>query len=165
MEFEIAGVQPGEYWLRAGVGGYIVKSVAWRGRDYTFAPLDTASAEDLTGVVVTMTNATATLTGTVRMPDASTPDTAIVVIFPVSPSLRVNTGLSSTGLVATTTQSDGSFTFNLLRAGDYFVAALDRSQMRVWRDPEYLRNLERQATRVTLAWGQTVNQTLTSVAR
>ena len=164
-EFEIAGVQPGEYWVRASGGGYIVKSVTLRGRDYTVTPLDTTTSEELSGLVVTMTNTVASLSGAVRLADGSTPDGAIVVVFPASASMRVNTGLSPTAFAQTTVQSDGSFTFAQLRAGEYLVAALDRSQMRTWRDPDYLRNLERQATRITLAWGQAATQTLTVVGR
>jgi hypothetical protein len=43
------------------------------------------------------------------------------------------------------------------------VAALDRARAVGWRDTEFLTQLERQATRVTLAWGQTVAQDLTMV--
>ena len=62
-------------------------------------------------------------------------------------------------------QGNGSFTFNTLPAGDYFLAAIDRSRLSNWRDPDYLVTLERQATRVSLAWGQTSSQNLTMVAR
>jgi hypothetical protein len=162
-EFEIGGVQPGEYWLRVPADGYLVKSVSWKGRDFTSAPIDTASADDLTGLVVTMTSAVPTLSGAVRMPDGSTPDNAIVVVFPASPALRVNTGFAPVRLRSTATQSSGTFTFTTLPAGDYFVAALDRSRLQGWRDPDVLAALERQAARVTLAWGQTQSQNLTVV--
>jgi hypothetical protein len=97
-EFEIAGVQPGEYWFRVQATDWLVKSVSSRGRDYTLTPMDTTSAEDLTNVVITMTNAVPTLTGSVRAADGSAPDTAIVVAFPVSRALRMNTGFTPTRL-------------------------------------------------------------------
>ena len=164
-EFEVLSVQPGEYWLRVSASGWVIKSVSWQGRDYTFTPINTASSSELTGLVVTMTNAVPTLTGAVRMPDASTPETAIVVAFPASPALRVNTGFSPVRLRSITMQANGSFSFTTLPAGEYFVAAIDRSRLSTWRDSDYLLTLERQATRVTLAWGQTSSQTLTMVAR
>jgi hypothetical protein len=164
-EFEVLSVQSGEYWLRASASGWVVKSVSWQGRDYTLTPINTASASELTGVVVTMTNAVPTLTGGVRMADGSTPDAAIVVVFPATPALRVNTGFSPARLRSVTMQGNGSFTFTTLPAGEYFVAAIDRSRLNTWRDPDYLATLERQATRVTLAWGRTSSQNLTMVGR
>ena len=163
-EFEIVGVQPGEYWLRASGAGWMVKSVALRGRDYALMPIDTTAGEDLTGFVVTMTNAVPTLTGSVRTQDGS-PPAGIVIVFPATSALRINTGIAPVRLKSASIQSDGSFTISMLPAGDNFVAAIDRSRIATWRDPDYLMQLERQATRITLNWGQTVSQSLTMVGR
>ena len=81
------------------------------------------------------------------------------------PSLRINTGIAPVRLKSAAVQNDGSFTISMLPAGDYFVAAIDRSRIATWRDPDYLMQIERQATRITLNWGQTVSQSLTMVAR
>jgi hypothetical protein len=57
-EFSIGGFQPGLYWVRlAEMPGWIVKSVAWNGRDYTNTPIDASAVESITDVVVTVTNA------------------------------------------------------------------------------------------------------------
>lgn len=166
-EFEIAGLQQGEYWLRMGFNnGWLVKSVLWRGRDYASAPIDTAGSDDLSGVVVTLTNAVPIVSGTVRAQSGAAPESGIVVAFPTLPELRVNAGLSPIRMKSTPMQSNGTFRFANLPAGDYFVAAIDRSHFANWRDPEFLATLERTAARVTLAWGRTVNQDLTmTVAR
>jgi hypothetical protein len=50
-----------------------------------------------------------------------------------------------------------------LPAGDYLVAAINRSNRNTWRDPEFLARLERAASRVTLTWGARVSQDLTAV--
>ena len=160
-EFEIAGVLPGEYWVRAQAGDWIVKSVSWKGRDYTLQPIDTTSADDLSGFVVTLTNAVQTLAGGVRMADGSMPESGIVVTFPVSASQRTNTGFSPVRLRWATIHSDGSFSIQGLPAGDYFVAAIDRGHLSTWRDPQFLLSLERHASRISVAWGQTVSQNLT----
>ena len=164
-DFEISGVQPGEYWIRVPANGYLVKSISWRGRDYTLAPIDTASGDDLTGVVVTMTNAVPTLNGAVRLPDGVTADNVLVVLFPASPALRVNTGFNPVRVRSISPQSNGSFSLTTLPAGDYFIAAIDHSLVNTWRNSEFMTGLERTAARVTLSWGQTVNQTLTMVTR
>lgn len=164
-EFEVSAVHPAEYWVRSSTGEWIVKSVMWQGRDYTFIPINTASADDLSGLVITLTNATPTLTGTVRLPDGATPDAPLVVVFPAQAALRTNTGLTPTRIRSVQTLANGSFTFTTLPAGDYFVAAIDPSHLRTWRDPEFLAKLERQASRVTLTWGQPSSHNLTMVGR
>lgn len=161
-EFEIAGIQPGEYFLRVQAGGtWLVKSVQWRGRDYTTAPIDTTVSGDLTGVQITVTNAVPTLAGSVRGQDGSVPESGLVIVFPVLPALRTNTGLWSPHMASTPLLSNGTFRLTAVPAGDYFVAAVDRSRMATWRDPEFLTLVERQAVRVTLAWGQTTSRDLT----
>jgi hypothetical protein len=163
-EFEITGIQAGEYFLRVQTGGqWLVKSIEWRSRDYTVTPFDATSTDEFTGVMVTVTNRVATLTGAVRAQGGGTPESALVVIFPAQSALRVNTGLWSPRMTSTLAGNTGSFRFNALPAGDYVVAAIDRSQMATWRDPAFLAMLERQATRVTLDWGQTLTQDLTLV--
>ena len=142
--FEIPGIQPGEYFLRVqGLGSWAVKSIQWRGRDYTTTPFDAASADDLSGVIVTVTNALPTLTGTVRGQDGAVPDSGLVIVFPAQPALRVNTGLWSPRMTSAPMQSNGTFRITSLPAGDYIVAAIDRSRMTTWRDPEFLAIVER----------------------
>jgi len=162
QDFEIRGIQPGEYFLRAQAGsGWSVKSIQWRGRDYTTAPFDASATDDISGVLVTVTNAVPTLSGTVRAQDGSVPDSGIVIVFPVQAALRANTGLWSTRMTSAVLLSNGTFRLTTVPAGEYFVTAVDRSRMATWRDPEFLAQVERQATRVTLAWGQATSQDLT----
>jgi hypothetical protein len=161
QEFRIPGVQPGQYWLRIQYPtGWLVKSVQWRGRDYTNTPLDTEAADDLTGVVVTITNVLPTVVGAVRSADGSLPDAGIIVAFPVDPDLRLNTGFSTHRFRKAPLQSDGRYRLTNLPAGDYFVAALDRERAGSWPEPAFLDTLSRSASRVTLSWGQTVTQDL-----
>jgi hypothetical protein len=164
QEFQITGLLPGEYFLRVqGSSEWLVKSIHWSGRDYTTTPFDAAATEDLSGVVVTVTNATPALAGSVRGQAGAAPDAGLVVVFPVHPALRTNSGLWSPRMASTPVQSNGTFRLTSVPAGEYFVAAIDRSRMRSWRDPEFLSLIERQAARVTLAWGQTANQDLSMV--
>jgi hypothetical protein len=162
QEFEISGVQPAEYFLRVqGTAGWLVKSIQWQGRDYTTTPLDLGGTAEPSGVLVTVTNAVPTLFGTVHAQDGSVHESGLVIIFPVQLALRTNTGLWSPRMTSSPLGSNGTFRSTTLPAGEYFVAAIDRSRMATWRDPEFLTLIERQAARVTLAWGQTVGQDLT----
>jgi len=65
--------------------------------------------------------------------------------------------------VATVTNT-GVYRFTNLPAGDYLVAAVDRSHLATWRDPEFLSEVARSATRVTLTWGGKISQDVTMVA-
>jgi hypothetical protein len=163
-DFEIPGILAGEYFLRVQAGGgWHVKSIQWRGRDYTLAPFDAAATDDLSGVHVTMTNAMPTLSGSVRAPDGTTPEAALVVLFPADPALWQNTGLWSPRLVSTAMLNNGTYRLTEAPAGEYLVAAVGRARMRTWRDPEFLKSIERQAARVSLGWGQTVTRDVTVV--
>jgi hypothetical protein len=161
QDFEISGVQPTAYFLRVqGAPGWVVKSVQRNGREYATVPVDFGSAEEGPFVVM-MTNAAPTLFGKVRNSDGTVPETAMVVVFPAQPAMRVNTGLWSPRLVSMPIAADAAFKFAELPAGDYFVAAIDRSHAVTWRDPAVLALVERQASRVTLSWGQGAAQDLT----
>lgn len=161
-EFEIPGVTAGEYFLRVQPNsGFQVKSILWRGRDYTLTPFDAAAADDISGVQVVVTNAIPTLAGMVRAQDGAVPDRALVVLFPADPDLWSRTGLRSSRFVSAAVQNTGAYLLGSMPAGDYLVAAIPLAQSRTWRDPEFLRRLERQASRVTLGWGQTVTRDLT----
>jgi hypothetical protein len=160
-EFEIPGVGLGEYWLRATSAGWIVKSIQWHGRDFSATPIDTASADNLDDVVVTVTNAIPVVSGAVRMPDGSIPESGLVVAFPFDASARTNGGLSPSRMKSSSIQIGGTFSLSTLPAGDYYLAAVDRAHMSKWRDVAVLGALERQAVHVRLVWGQTVTQNLT----
>lgn len=163
-DFELPGVQPAEYFVRvqAFPGPWQVKSIQWRDRDLTTSPLDATATDDLSGVVVTVTNLIPTLTGAVRDARGMPSDAAIVVAFPAQPAMRLNTGLWPTRLAAAPISSSGTFRITSLPAGEYFVAAIDAARVATWREPEVLTQLERAATRVTLAWGQTTTRDLTA---
>jgi len=162
-DFEFPRVIPGEYFIRVQTfqgGPYWVKSVQWRGQEYSTAPLDASGTTELTGVVVTMTSATPVVTGSVRRQDGSTTPSSLVILFPAQETQRVNTGLWPSRLASTSVSPDGTFKLDGLPAGDYFIAAIEGAQGQTWRDPGFLALAERQATRVTLTWGQTARQDL-----
>ncbi|HET9266686.1 MAG TPA: hypothetical protein VFO31_00930, partial [Vicinamibacterales bacterium] len=160
-DFEVTGLMPGEYFLRVQPNsGFQVKSIQWRGRDYTLTPFDAAANDDLSGVQVVVTNAIPVLSGSARGRDGAVSDAGIVVLFPADPALWAGTGLWSQRLQSAAIQNTGAYRLEA-PAGEYLVAAIPRTHARTWRDPVFLRRIERQASRVTLAWGQTVTRDLT----
>jgi hypothetical protein len=160
-EFEIPGIQSGDYFVRLRAGFsqtapgtyWLVKSVSWRGRDFTSAPLPVAG-EDLSDILVTFTNAVASVRGSARDASGGPPDSALVVVFPVNPALRAGTGFFPPHLRAAAVTATGTYELPALPAGDYFVAAIPRARASTWHEPEFLSQLERSATRISLSWGQ-----------
>ena len=82
-QFAIDGVLPGRYVFRGESSGWVIKSVVFAGRDYTFTPIDVSNGQDLTDGVVTFTNAAPLLSGTVRDSSGSPAAEAAVIVFPV----------------------------------------------------------------------------------
>ena len=152
--FEIPAVEAGQYWIR--VGGWLIKSVTWRGRDTTTSPLDVPAGTDVSDLIVTVTTQGPTIAGVVRAPDGSNPGATAVVVFPTDRAARVNTGMRPATLVSAVAGDSGSFWVAGMPAGDFFVAAIPQRRLHDWQSPARLDELERFATRVPLRWGQTV---------
>jgi len=150
----IAGVLPGQYWVRLiAEGPWFIKSVSWKGRDYTTAPIDTSAAEDLNDVVITVTNAATELSGNVRVSGDVKPDEALVVAFPSDQAQWRSQGLRPTRMRSTTPSDAGTYRFTTLPAGTYLVAAIERNRRGRWIDPDFLAQIARTATPVTITWG------------
>jgi hypothetical protein len=162
--FRLAGAKAGLYFVRpSAFSAWVLKSITWKGRDFTKQPFDTSADDDFSGIVVTVTNATPELSGSVRGSSEVSAESSMVVAFPSDRSAWRNTGLYPSNMKLVTVSSTGTYRFATLPAGDYLVAAIDRALIPVWRDVEFLTRLERAATRVTLSWGTKTSQDLTTV--
>ncbi len=152
--FEVTNVEQGQYWIRVPAD-WLVKSVTWRGRDYSNVPLDIAGG-DVTDVVVTVTNQRPAIAGVVRAPDGTNPGAVAVVAFPADRSARLNTGAQPTTLLSVIAGESGNFWIAGMPAGEYMVAAIPQALLHDWRSPARLDEFERFATRANVRWGQTV---------
>jgi hypothetical protein len=162
-EFVVEGIRAAKYWLRLDrtTTDWIVKSITWKGRDYTTQPFDGAAAEEFADVVVTVTNMVPELTGAVRGGGDVPRERAMVVAFPVDPSLWRNTGWLPAHMKTASVSADGTYRFTTLPAGDYYVVAIDRAMLATWRDPTVLADLQRSAARVALAWSRAASLDVT----
>jgi len=161
-EFVVPGLLPGEYWLRVLSPGWLVKSVRWKDKDYTATPFDAAATTDISGVVVTVTNAVPTLAGVVHDRDGAPSSGATVLVFPPDRAQWTNFGFVPARIKSTASSNDGAFSLATLPAGDYCVIAMTTPPAG-WQDPDVFARLEPAATRVTLAWGQPTAVDLTIV--
>jgi hypothetical protein len=154
--FVVEGLLPGEYILRAiTLGGGVVKSIVWEGRDYTTQPFDASIGRDIDDVVITLTTKAVRLSGTVRTSQGAATDAAAVIAFPADPHQWTNYGFRPARIVSGLASSRGTFTLPSLPAGEYFLIAVGDSQLSAWQDPKFLEAAAPLATRVTLDWGDT----------
>ena len=165
--FSVGGVQPGRYFLRfpaLGVlGATVVKSVVWRGRDYSSQGLAVAPDEDVTDVIVTASVKAPTIVGQVTEAQQPISPATRVVVFPTDPARRVGYGLSSSRIQSVSLDNINEFRTSLDVAGEYFAIALDRADDRIWQDPRFLEAASKIATRVVVTWGNETRINLATV--
>lgn len=154
-EFAITGIRPGRYFIRGSSSNWITKSITVNGRDHTHVPIDIEPGTDVTGVVVTFSNAVPSLTGTARLPSGAAAADAAVVAFPAEPEQWRDAGLNPERLRTAFTSTAGAFRMRALPAGDYLVVAVSSGRADAWQDPEFLLRLQSAAVPVTIGWGET----------
>lgn len=152
-EFAIEGILPGQYLLRGNETGWMVKSVIVNGRDYTYTPIDIASGSPISDVVVTFTNAIPALSGVVRS-DSGVAADAAVIAFPVEPEQWTRYGISPARIKTVQASTIGQYRFRNLPAGNYYLIAVPASLMHAWREPDFFKQAQPLATRVTIGWGE-----------
>lgn len=154
--FQIDGLQGADYFLRLRPSPpWVVKSIMSGGHDYAAQPFNAAAGHDFTDIVVTFTDKGGTVAGSVRASAAASVDSAAVILFPADRAGWTHYGFSPDRIKTTVVGTGGGFQFANMPAGNYLVVAVDRSRIRAWQDPAFLEAAARQATAVTVDWGQT----------
>lgn len=132
--------------------GWSVKAITYNGRDISVEPVDLADA-DLPGVVVTFTDRTTSLFGTVVTDGRGGAATAEVLVFPADSLAWKDIGVVARRSRVERVSEDGAYSITGLPPGDYFVAAIAGSRPGDRQDPSLLAALSVSATRVTLPDG------------
>jgi hypothetical protein len=165
-QFKITGVTPGRYRINgmvpipqgAGPGSsWRLLSVVVKGQDMLDFPLDIGPNDEIKDVVVTFTDATQEVNGTLQ--DATgrpAPDYTIVVFaadnrFWTNPSQRIR---------STRPGTDGKFAVTNLPPGEYRIAALVDVAPGDINDPAFLEQLVGASIKITLAEGERKTQDL-----
>jgi uncharacterized protein (DUF2141 family) len=152
--FTLTHLEPGQYLVRAiGPQGWMVKSVAYEGRDRTSQPFDISAGQHVDGIVVTLTQARATIAGTVTTANGAAAAGARIAAFPADSTRWTDFGFSPPDMVSATTSRDGTYRLSL-PAGDYLVAIVPSAWRDRWRDPEFFAAAAG-APRVSVGWGET----------
>jgi hypothetical protein len=165
--FTLAGPEPGRYRLHAAVaaapgapagGGWVLKSAMLNGRDVTDEPFDIGAGEQISGVVVTLTDRPTELSGVLQDTTGQPAPGFYVVVFPTDPKHWIQ---GSRRLpVPARAASDGAFRFAGLPAGVYHLAAVTVIDQADLSDTAFLRELSRAAVTVTVIDGERTTQNL-----
>jgi hypothetical protein len=169
--FSMPGTDPGSYRLTATLAapaagttsgaaagaadpsaGWALKSAVWNGRDIADLPLDVRPGDAITDVVVTFTNRTTELTGTL-MDAAGRPAPGFyVAVCPTDPALWVagSRRMPAPARAAT----DGRFRFVGLPPGSYHAIALTDVDPNELSDATFLKQLTAAAVTITLGDGE-----------
>ena len=164
--FYTAGLVAGRYFIRASgsVGPWTLKSAVVNGRDVADVPL-TVDANDIDGLVLTLTDHPSGLRGQVRSSQGAPDADATVIVFPADPSGWRDAGASPRRLRSVRASRTGSYSIGSLPPGDYDVIAVNDAAAARWQDPALLQQLARSAAHVTILDGQQASFDLTTVLR
>jgi hypothetical protein len=153
--FTLTGVLPGRYSFRGGFG--MLKSAVVAGQDTADFPLEFTGEHDVMDAVLTFTDKTSELTGTLT--DAAgkpAPDYTVIV----APSDNRYWTPGSRRIVTSRPSTDGRYVFRGLPPGDYVLAVVTDLENGAQYDPEFLRSLSTGALRVGIIEGGKVAQDL-----
>jgi len=163
-QFAIAGVPAGRYVVtfRASIADRLAMpdweflSITQEGRDLADRPA--VIADDLSDVIVTLTNTNTELNGTVRDGSGQVDPQAAVLLFTTERDLwlvRVVRRIRTIRAAET-----GAYSVRGVPPGDYFVVAIPDAEIGDFPDPVMLDALSRIATRISVAPAQQVTQNL-----
>ena len=159
--FSIVNCEPGQYAFHVpvleGPGAlWTAASIGANGKDVLAATFDLE--DDFTDVVITLTDRSMEIAGTVR---GGSDEPLDVVAFPADYRAASDAGLFRLRL-ATASVTAGRFTIRARTAGSYLVAAIPRSDASVWTR-QAMASVAAQATPVTLTDGARVTVDLKPV--
>ena len=163
--FATNGYPPGKYLVSASVppnfGKWKFKSATQGGRVISDDGLDLQSA-DVSGLVITFTDQLGEINGTVRSERGDPDQTGSVVVLPADSTAWKEGVINTRRIRSVRLSTTGAFTFGDLPPGAYFVAAVAGDLPENWQLVATLDAITRMATRVEIAGGTKVSQSLTS---
>jgi hypothetical protein len=157
--FTMNGLVPGRYRLNvSGIGSaWTIASAIVGGRDVMDMPLDVRSADDLAGIVVTLTDRSTTVAGRLQDASGQPGPNFTVVVFPSDTRFWLP---QARRIQATRPGTDGRYSVRGLPPGDYRIAVVPDVEPGQWYDPAWLQSVAGQALSITLAEGQQLTQDL-----
>jgi hypothetical protein len=146
-KFTSQGVLPGRYLVRANApAGWTFKGATYQSRDVSETPIELTGEKE--NVIITFTNQSLSLSGTVTAATAADARGALVVMFPVDPAAWMDYGRTSRRITSRIAGSNGSFSISLPPPGEYFLVALADEDSQDWQNPARLKQLTALAERI-----------------
>jgi len=129
--------------------GWGIRSIEYEGKDFSDLPIEVRGGQRLEGVTIVISKKLPTLQG--RLVDREgKPAFGTVVLFPED---SAKWGEGSRLLRTTRPDASGTFEVRTVPAGDYLIAAVDYVQPGAVDDPEFLKGLLDEATKVSVTEG------------
>ena len=162
--FTMTGIAPGRYRFAsfATIPPWSITSVTAGDREWLDDAIDIRPADAVTGVVVTVTNRPAGLSGRVIDETGSPTPNFFVVVFSTE---RRNWTSGSRRVAQARPDNTGGFSISTLPAGEYYVAALTDLDPSDLAEIGFLESLVAASIRVTLVPGEMKAQTLKVAGR
>jgi hypothetical protein len=151
--FAIPNVPPGKYRLMlTGIASWTLRSAVHAGRDSLDVPLEVRPGENITDLLVTLTDRPAAISGTLFDQLGRPAPEFAVVVFSANREHWTTAPRRMSGLVKI--GSDGQFKVSGLPPGDYLLVAVTDAEPTQLQDPAFLDELVPGAIRVTLGEGE-----------
>ena len=161
--FELRGIAgPQMIRLQGTPVGWTLKSITLDGTDITDAPYDFKPGNNVTGLVVTLTDRLSEITGSVRDSRGQQITDYVLVAFPEDTNLW---GAQSRHVQTTRPNQNGTYTLKGLPPGRYRAAVVPALENGLQNDPAMLEQLRPRARSFTLAEGQTLTLDLEMTAQ
>ena len=142
--------------------GWALKSITLDGADITDAPYDFKPGNNMTGLVITLTDRLSEITGSVRDGRGQPVADYVLVAFPEDTKLW---GAQSRFVQTTRPNQNGTFSIKGLPPGRYLAAVVPALENGLQNDPAVLEQLRPRARNFSLAEGQTLDLNLEMAAR
>jgi hypothetical protein len=156
--FQIRGLAGPQTIRATGLpAGWAVRSISIDGADITDTPFEFRPGDDVTTLVVTLTNRISDVTGSVRDVKGSPVADFVLIVFPEDAKLWRP---QSRYVVTTRPNQNGTFSIKGLPPSRYFAAVVPSLENGLQNDPAVLEQLRPTASPFTLGDGQTLNLNL-----
>jgi hypothetical protein len=147
-----AGAQPGAGRGGAGGGGqWVLKSALAQGQDALDFPIEIRPNEDVNGAMLTFTDRTQELSGTLQDATGRPTSDFTIVVFPVDNRYWVP---QSRRIQSARPDTAGKFTVRGLPPGDYRLTAVTDVETGEWYDPAFLQQLVGASIPINLTAGE-----------
>jgi hypothetical protein len=150
--FSLTGLIPGTYRLSVLLSAWALKSAMLNGRDVADVPFEVKAGDDLAGLVLTVTDSAADVSGVVYDAAGHPTSDLSILLFATDRAFWSQTSRRIRPPVRASTA--GRFALTNLPAGDYYLAAVSDVEPNAWFNPGFLDEIIPTAIKISVAEGE-----------